>query len=462
MFGPKIAPMDTTRRAVVIGASIAGLLAARALSETFGIVTVIDRDRLPDESVVRRGIPQGKHLHGLLASGLTALDALFPGFEDELVAAGAVRGDIQSDIHWHIDGHLLKPDPSGLYGIAISRPLLELKIRQRVAALPGVQIIDNCDVLNLVTSRDRRTVTGVGVMPRLGGCAASTIDAALVVDASGRSSRTPVWLEELEYQRAPEDTMIVDTTYVTWSYRHEPHHLDGRSGTSIGAFPGSPRSGFLLAQENDMFIFTLGGIFGEQPPMDDEGQLAFVSAFSCKDFAEFLPTAKQVGEPIRSHYPRSVRRHYEKLTRFPNGFLVVGDAIASFNPIYGQGMSIAAKEAVLLRDLLATGPDDLARRFFRDATKLIEIPWTIATGSDMRFPEAEGTLPFAGRVVNRYLAHLYRAAESDATVARAFLRVLNLMDPLERLLAPTVAARVIRSSLVRTASTQWKTLTKRT
>jgi 2-polyprenyl-6-methoxyphenol hydroxylase-like FAD-dependent oxidoreductase len=439
--------MDTTRRAVVIGASVAGLLAARALSETFDRVVVIDRDTLPDEPVARRGAPQGKHLHGLLASGSAALDVLFPGFEDELVAAGGLSGDIQSSLHWYIEGHLLKPDPSGLHGVAISRPLLELKIRQRVAALPGVEIIDNSDVLNLVTSDDRRTVTGVGVMPRLDGAAAWTIEAVLVVDASGRGSRAPAWLEDLGYQRPPEDVMSVDTTYVTWSYRREPHHLDGRSGTSVSAYPGSPCSGFLLAQENDMFILTLGGIFGEQPPTGDEDQLAFVSAFPCQDFAEFLPTAKKVGEPIKTHYPRSVRRHYEKLDRFPQGFLVIGDALASFNPVYGQGMSIAAKQAILLRDVLATQPSDPARDFFHGAAKLVETPWTIATGSDMRFPEAEGNLPLAKRLLNRYFSQLYRAAESDAIVARAFLRVLNLMDPPERLLSPSVAARVIRSLL---------------
>jgi 2-polyprenyl-6-methoxyphenol hydroxylase-like FAD-dependent oxidoreductase len=366
-----------------------------------------------------------------------------------LVAAGAVAGDIQSDLHWYIDGYLLKPDPSGLHGIAISRPLLELKIRQRVTALPGVEIIGDCDVLNLVTSEDRRTVTGISVRHRFDGAAVSTIDAVLVVDASGRGSRTPVWLEERGYQRPPEDVMTVDTTYVTWSYRREPHHLDGRSGTSVGAFPGSPCSGFLLAQENDMFVLTLGGIFGEEPPLGDEDQVAFVTAFPCNDFAEFLPTAKKVDGPIRTHYPRSVRRHYEKLSRFPDGLLVVGDALASFNPVYGQGMSIAAKEAILLRDILATHPGDLARQFFRDAAKLVEIPWTIATGSDMRFAEAKGTLSLARRLLNRYFSQLYRAAESDAVVARAFLRVLNLVDPPERLLSPGVAARVIRSLLLR-------------
>jgi 2-polyprenyl-6-methoxyphenol hydroxylase-like FAD-dependent oxidoreductase len=446
--------MDTTRRAVVIGASVAGLLAARALSETFDRVVVIDRDALPDEPVARRGVPQGRHLHGLLASGSAALDVLFPGFEEELVAAGGLSGDIQSSLHWYIDGHLLKPDPSGLHGVAISRPLLELKIRQRVAALSGVEIIDNCDVLNLVASEDRRTVTGVEVMPRLDGAAAWTIEAGLVVDASGRGSRAPAWLEELGYQRPPEDVMSVDTTYVTWSYRREPHHLGGRSGTSVSAYPGSPCSGFLLAQENDRFIFTLGGIFGEQPPMDDEDQLAFVTAFPCQEFADFLPTAKKIGEPIKTHYPRSVRRHYEKLTNFPGGFLVVGDALASFNPVYGQGMSIAAKEAILLRDVLGTYPSDPAREFFRDVAKLVETPWTIATGSDMRFPEAEGTLPLARRLLNRYLSRLYRAAETDAIVARAFLRVLNLMDPPERLLSPGVVARVIRSLLLEARSSR--------
>ena len=438
--------METTKRAVVIGASMAGLLAARALTETYAEVIIVDRDILPDEPMNRRGVPQGKHLHGLLARGLTVLKELFPGFEEEMVAAGAVQADIQSGIHWYIDGHLLKPDPSGLIGISSSRPLLEFMVRRRVTRLPGVQIIDNTDVLNLTTTDDRRQVTGVGIMSRVDGAAAATIDADLVVDASGRGSRTPIWLAEMGYRAAPEVTMTVDTTYVTRLYRRQPGDFDDRPGTSIGGYPGSPSSGTLFAIENDLFIFTTGGIFGQQVPMDDEGLLEFTKALPSSVYADFLPTATRMSEPIKTRYPASVRRHYEKLKDFPAGYLVVGDAICSYNPVYGQGMSVAALEALALRDLLKGGTKNLARRFFRAAAKPVGTAWTIASGADMRFPDSKITPPLSARMVNRYLSRVYRVAANDATVAAAFLRVLNLMDTPDRLFAPAVLKRVLRST----------------
>jgi 2-polyprenyl-6-methoxyphenol hydroxylase-like FAD-dependent oxidoreductase len=435
--------MEHRKRAVVIGASMAGLLAARALSETFTSVVVIDRDVLPDSPVSRRGVPQGRQLHGLLATGLRGLDRLFPGLEAELIAAGGVLTDLQAGIHWYIDGHLIKPEPSDLVGLAVSRPLLEFRVRERVAALPGVEIIDNCDVLNLLTVEEGRRVVGVGIIPRADGASASTIEADLVVDATGRGSRTPVWLEELGYQRPPEAKVPVDITYVARTYRREPHQLDGRQGTALATYPGSRRGAFLMAMEGDRFILGAGGVFGEQPPMDDEALLAYADSLPVKDYAEFLRTATRLTEPVKMRYPASVRRHYEALTDFPDGYLVLGDALCSFNPIYGQGMTVAALEATLLRDLLAVrSGDQLARRFFRGAAKLIDTPWMIAAGSDLRFPEAGSVLPLKGRLLNRYLGRVYRAAEQDSVVAATFLRVINLVDGPERLLAPGVVARV--------------------
>ncbi|MFD3590407.1 NAD(P)/FAD-dependent oxidoreductase [Streptomyces sp. NPDC058683] len=439
--------MRNAKQAVVLGAGIAGLTAAGALSETFESVVVIERDQLPAEPENRRGIPQGRHVHGLLARGLGALEELFPGFEDDLVAAGGLRGDIQSEIHWHIDGHLLRPDPSGLIGVAASRPLIEFEVRQRVSKLPGVKFMDNCDIMNLVTTRDRARVTGVGVISRVDGSSASTIDADLVVDATGRGSRTPAWLKELGYPEPPEHRLDVNISYVTWYFNREPHHGDLPFGTSISAFPGSRRSGFLMALEGDRFLLTTGGIFGERPPDDPIGLAAFAASLPSTAFADFLATATVIDGPIKTRYPATVRRHYEKMNSFPAGLLVVGDALCSFNPVYGQGMSVAALEALLLRDFVSADSRNVANEFFKKAARLIETPWTIAAGSDMRYPESGVRAPLQNRVTNRYLARLYRVAADDAIVARAFLRVLNLLDSPDKLLAPRIAYRVARGPL---------------
>ncbi|MEY9962455.1 2-polyprenyl-6-methoxyphenol hydroxylase-like FAD-dependent oxidoreductase [Streptacidiphilus sp. MAP12-16] len=436
--------MTNRTRAVVVGASMAGLFAAAALADSFDEVTVIERDVLVGP-VDRRGVPQGKHLHGLQAGGLRSLSDLFPGFEDDLANAGAVRTDVQSDIHWYLDGCLVKPEPSGLIGYASSRRLLEHIVRTRVRALPRVHIRDGWDVLDLTTTADRRTVTGVRLSRRADGAAATEVRADLVVDASGRASRSPQWVTELGFA-APEVTRVqVDITYVTRQYRREQHHLDGRVGTSVGVFPGSLHGGTLLAMEDNTFMFTAGAVYGQEPPMNDADLPAYVEGFASRDFADFLKTAEQITEPVRTRFPASIRAHYEHLADFPEGYLVVGDAVCSFNPVYGQGMSVAAAEAVLLRDLLRADRARLAERFFAGATEIIDIPWAITVNADLRFPEAGAPPTEEAKQFNAYLRHVYQAASTDADVGAALLRVIQLVDAPDRLLEPTLVERVMRA-----------------
>jgi 2-polyprenyl-6-methoxyphenol hydroxylase-like FAD-dependent oxidoreductase len=436
--------MTNKTRAVVVGASMAGLFAAAALADSFDEVTVIERDVLVGP-VDRRGVPQGKHLHGLQAGGLRSLSDLFPGFEDDLANAGAVRTDVQSDIHWYLDGCLVKPEPSGLIGYASSRRLLEHIVRTRVRALPQVQIRDGWDVLDLTTTADRRTVTGVRVSRRADGAAATEVRADLVVDASGRASRSPQWLTELGFA-APEVTRVqVDITYVTRQYRREQHHLDGRVGTSVGVFPGSLHGGTLLAMEDNTFMFTAGAVYGQEPPMNDADLPAYVEGFASRDFADFLKTAEQITEPVRTHFPASIRAHYENLADFPEGYLVVGDAVCSFNPVYAQGMTVAARQALALRDSLARGTTNLPSRFYRASAKPIRQAWQQVMGTDLSLPEIERTPPLSTRLTNPYVERVLAAAEYDPLAMQAFMRVAWLVDPAPALLRPNVIVRAMRA-----------------
>ncbi|MEE1938396.1 NAD(P)-binding protein [Streptomyces sp. TRM 70361] len=247
--------------AVVIGAGIAGLTAARALADTCDRVTVLDRDVLPAVPAPRRGTPQSRHLHVLLARGAQALDELFPGFLAELAEAGAVRADTQGDAHWYLDGHRVRRAPSGLMSYGVSRPLLEHRVRERVADLGNVTLLPSTEVLGPVTTPDRARITGVRTRPRTGGT-----DAGLVVDASGRGSRALHRLAELGHPLPAKTEVRADIVYVTRHFRREPHHLDGRKAAAIVGCPGQPRSGAVITVEGDRFAVVLRVVHMVEPP----------------------------------------------------------------------------------------------------------------------------------------------------------------------------------------------------
>ncbi|MEV0395773.1 FAD-dependent oxidoreductase [Polymorphospora rubra] len=437
--------MTHADRAVVVGASIGGLLAARALSETYANVTIVDRDPLSDGSAARRGVPQGRQLHVLLARGREVLEELFPGLSEEIAARGGAMVDLQNDVHWYNDGHRMRRAPSPMTAFGMSRPLLEHVVRSRVTALSNVTLLPATEVLGLTATPDSRRVTGVRVLPRAGGAEESTIDADLVVDAGGRGSRSPVWLDRLGYEPAPEEQVRVDVTYVTRTYRREPDQLEGLLGALTNATPALPRGGIVAVQEGDRFAVAISGMLGEEPPHDDEEMVRYAETLAAPQIGALIRSAVPVSPPVRMRFPASLRRRYERLRRFPDGYLVVGDALCSFNPIYGQGMTVAALEALLLRNLLVAGDTRLARRFFQGAARVIDGPWSISVGTDLRFPAVPGRRTPKVRFVNAYVERVHAGAAGDPELGAAFLRVLNLIDPPTRLLAPRTVWRVLRS-----------------
>ena len=431
-------------RAVVLGASMAGLLAAKVLSDSYGQVTVIDRDELPEASTHRRGVPHGRHIHGLLARGQQALEELFPGLTAELVAHGVPAGDMQADTRLFFSGHRLRQAPAGLVVLCASRPVLEGRVRARVRALPNVRLVDRCDVVGLATTPDRRRVTGARLLRRADGSAEEALGADLVVDATGRGARTPAWLEALGYPRPEREQVRVGLGYASRIYRLPPDALGGDLAVLHAATPPHPRAGALQVLEGDRWMVTLAGILGDHPPTDPVGFLDFARSLRFPDIYQAVRDAEPLDDPVAFRFPASVRHRYEKLDRFPGGLLVMGDAVASFNPIYGQGMSVAALEALALRRHLEHGTAPRPRNWFRELARVVDVPWDIAAGGDLVFPGVQGRRTAKVRLVNAYLARLHAAAAHDADLAGAFLRVAGLVAPPGSLLRPGVAARVLR------------------
>jgi 2-polyprenyl-6-methoxyphenol hydroxylase-like FAD-dependent oxidoreductase len=433
-------------QAVVLGASIAGLLAARVLSEQFDRVVVIERDTLPPAGEHRRGVPHGRHLHGLHPRGREILDELFPGFTASVTASGAVRCDVLGGARWQLSGHQLRQAGIGLPGLFASRPFLEGHLREMVRKLPGVRFLDERPVCGLTVTTDKRTVTGVQVRGPGGGPPAQ-VPARLVVDATGRGSRTPAWLGELGYQRPAQERVEIGLGYATRTYRLRPGAMGGDQMILTGGTPANPRAGVLAATEGGRHLLTIAGICGDHPPTDPPGFGDFVAGLPTADIAAAIADADPLDDPVPFRFPASVRHRYERLTGFPGGLLVIGDAVCSFNPVYGQGMTVAAAEAMTLRGLLARHEMPDARRYFRAITAAIDVPWDTAVGTDLAFPQVPGKRSAKVRLVNAYMPRLHAAAAHDQALAAALVRVIGLKDRPEGLLRPDRVLRVLRANL---------------
>ena len=449
---------DRHGSAVVAGASISGLLAARALSSHFDQVTIIERDRLPDEPLVRKGVPQAAHAHGLLASGYRVMDAYFPGLMDELEALGAPRGDVVRDFLWFQYGRWKLRHEVGLRGIAVSRPCLETTICRRVRELPNVRFLEEYDAVKPCFDVAAGAVAGLRVKSR-DRKAEETVAADLVVDATGRGSQSPAWLEEWGFSQPKLMTVKIDVGYATGVFERKPgDFFNSVGGVVAGAPPAETRTGAALAAEGNRWVITLVGSVGDYPPTNRQEWAKFAASLPSPVIHDLITSARPLTDIASFRFPANQRRLYEGMKRFPRGYLVIGDAICSFNPLYGQGMSVAATEAQALDDSLAAGLDGLAARFYAKASAIVDIPWLIATGEDLRYPQVEGTRPPGSSLVNRYLERVHAAASDDSVVCRKFFEVLNLLAPPSSLMAPAVMLRVLARRAPRGVGTPWGTL----
>jgi 2-polyprenyl-6-methoxyphenol hydroxylase-like FAD-dependent oxidoreductase len=428
--------------AVVIGAGMAGLTAAQAISKHFGKVTIIERDVLPAEAAPRSGTPQAQHAHMLLAGGLKGLQTLFPGFENDLAEAGAVKIRTGKDIRFERPG--FDPFPIRDLGIEIfcmSRPLLEAVTRRRVQQTANIDICVRSRVTGLVASRDAMRIEAVRYDSEDGSVV--TLEAGLVVEASGRCGLTLKMLEELSLERPEETEIGIDQAYASTIVERPVDH-DWLGNIVLPSAPASSRGAFLFPIEKQRWLLSVGANHGDSPPGDRAGFMDFVRSLRTPTIYDAVRDARPLTDIVRYQLPCSTRRHFERLEAFPAGLLAIGDALCRFNPVFGQGMSVAAQEAVILDRLLAEGVpmERLARDFFAAIQDTIATPWGVAV-SDFVYPATRGVRPADLAQRLQYGVALTRLAAADPEVHRLTAEVSQLLKPQAALREPALVARVM-------------------
>ncbi|WPB75232.1 hypothetical protein KYC5002_40330 [Archangium violaceum] len=438
-------------QAIVIGGSMAGLLSARVLSEHFEKVIILERERLPEGPEARKNAPQGRHIHALLEAGLTVLDGLFPGLVQDLVHEGADLVDLARDAAWFQSGSWKVRYEGGPRSILVSRPFLEWKVRARVTALPNVEVWQGYGVEELLTDVSRTHVTGAKVKGPEG---ERTLEGGLVVDTSGRGSRAPHWLEELGYGRPEEEQVGIDLGYTSRLYER-PANFDAWKILVVnGRAPEAKRSGFISNVEGGRWIVSLNGYFGDHAPTDDAGFLEFARGLPTPHLYEYIRDAKPLTTPVSHKIPTSRWMHYEKMARFPEGFVLLGDTVCALNPVFGQGMTVACLGAKLLGEKVArarTSPGGLhaglAHGFQKELSKIVGLCWFLTTTMDLAYPETRGKRPFGLKAVQWSVQNMIDLTSLDAKACHAFYEVLHMRKGMEGLLQPGFVSALMAYNL---------------
>jgi len=420
--------MTTIGHAIVLGGSIAGLLSAAALARTADHVTVVDRDVLPldgpEAQRSRRGVPQGDQVHHLLSLGHRRIEELLPGISEELLELGCERYDDVADFSQFVGGAWRMRVRSDLIVTMFRRPVFEWAIRRRVLALPNVEVVKGMAV-GLIGSGDRSRVVGA----RVRGVPGGELRGDLVVDATGRGSRAPHWLEDLGYDRPEERHVRIFMGYSTYTVRLPEGALpQGLAGIAVSATPANPFGVAVRPCGNGLHDVAAYGMAGNYPPEDLDSMAGFFDGLSSPLIAQVLKKATVTSEIVPYRMPGNQRRMWEDLDRRPEGFVVVGDAVTSFNPIYGQGMTMAALGATLLGEAVAKAEsmDGVVGAVQADLGALAQVAWDLAVGADSVYPQAEYENAEPPSARDRDWAR----AQSAEGVVRVAMRATALyMDP---------------------------------
>ncbi|WP_157859214.1 FAD-dependent oxidoreductase [Streptomyces pathocidini] len=435
--------MNANSEVIVIGAGISGLLAARVLANSCETVTIIERDRLSQSGQVRPGVPQGSHIHGLLARGHEAIEDLVPGFAEDLLADGAASVEFLSETRISYQGYTLLQSPADISMAFASRPFIESRIARKVLALPNVRLLDGHTVQALTATPHGDRITGVQLATPDGERVKRP--ATLVVAALGKAGQALSWLDRLGYPRPKESRMRIDVGYASRHYQLPADVLGKDRFFFDGPHADRPCGLMIGVQENGTWIVTACGYGAHAPHRTGHSFHEVVARLAPAGVAERLAASPALDDIHTFGFPASTRRHYERISRMPEGLIAFGDAVCSYNPIYGIGMTSAALQAKALASTLEAGGRRLPQRFYRRAAPNITLLWTLSSTMDHLISEVPGRRPLHVQLVAPFLKRLLATAEYDPEMARTVARVVTFAAPLPGLLHPRLLVRVLHN-----------------
>ncbi len=427
------------KKAIILGSGIGGLVTGAVLSKYFDEVLILEKDVPGEGPQTRIGVPQGEHVHILLKRAQLELEKLFPGFEKEVESHSVPQVNWSSDTFWINRSGKAPIYPSSITAFSCSRGLLEFILRNRVSKIKNVHIQINTEVVGLFVKSDAKTVRGVHTKNNQSG-EACTIEADLVVDASGRNSRLPLYLKEMGLPTVSLKTVESKLGYAGRLVRRPQEWLYQWTQAYVQlAPPEHQRGGILCPIENGLWQVNLIGVGKDSPPVDEEGYRAFAKSLRSKEIEQALTHGIPAG-PIRVfRRTANVLREYHRLQSWPRGVVALGDSVCSFNPVYGQGMTVAILGGLLLEKFLQKKKKNWEIKFQKKLAALIAAPWMLATSEDFRITSVlcEGVKKtWITRFMHRYLDYVVQRGNSDITINETFLEVLHMLKPPTALFKP--------------------------
>ena len=440
------------KKAIVIGGSIAGLLTSRILSTFFEAVILIEKDHFPDSDEGRNGTPQSNHIHILLVRGRRILERFFPGLEDELLRNGAIKIDFLGDGKFLLATGWAMRFNSGIETFTCTRNLLEQTIRAQIKKIKNVEIIENTTVTGLISNKSGTTVLGVNC---ISGNNEQIFKGDLIVDSSGRNTRSPEWLEKISFKKPEELRVDSFVGYATRKYL-PPKNFHGKWKMLVilNQPPSNPRAGLIYPIEKNQWLVGLSGIGKHYPPTDEKEFLEFTKKLADTELYETIKNATPVSEIHGFRIQGSRQYQYEKLPQWPENFLVLGDAVSIFNPFYGQGVTSAALAAEKLHELLhkhnSKTFNGFAKNFQKELAKTVSLPWILGTSEDFRWSTTTGKRPnFITKFMQNYAEKVMFLTPKSRLATKSFLEMMHMIKSPLVIFHPLIILQLLLNSFKR-------------